>query len=75
MLVDIDGKQGLVRDINSRAILNINKTEYENYLTRRRQQREDLKKMTQQEHEINNLKQDMAEIKQLLQALLRQNNG
>lgn len=73
--VEIEGKQGLIRDLNSGAILNTNVTEYENHIARRHQQREERRKIAQQENEINNIKQELSDIKQLLQALLRQNNG
>lgn len=64
-MVNINGRTDLVRDIESRAILNTDLTEYENYLARRDQ-------IQQQKNEINNIKNELAEIKNLLKQLLRE---
>lgn len=73
--VHIEGKDGLVRDIESRAVLNTNKAEYENYLANKaKRQREKLLQEHQQE-EINQIKDELAEIKQLLVTLIRKENG
>lgn len=74
-LVNIEGKQGLVRDISSGAILNVNRTEYENYLTKRKQEAEQKQQLVNQQHDINNIKSELADIKDLLKTLLRERNG
>jgi hypothetical protein len=68
--VKVKDKDGLVRDLSSGAIINNNTSEYENYIKKRnasRQLREDLDK---QSEEINNIKNDIGEIKQLLITLI-----
>ena len=70
MLVEIQDKDGLVRDMSSGAILNTNRTEYENYLSRREQARQAKNQLAQQAEEINNLKNDISEIKQMLVLLI-----
>ena len=70
MIVNIDGKDGLVRDISSGAILNTNRTEYENYIARREQAKTAKQQIAQQAEEINNIKNEIGEIKQMLVALL-----
>ena len=70
MLVEIQDKDGLVRDMSSGAILNTNKTDYENYLSRREQAKQAKFQLAQQSEEINNLKNDISEIKQMLVLLI-----
>jgi hypothetical protein len=70
MIVNIKGKDGLVRDISSGAILNTNRTDYENYMNQKSQQEALKIKETEREHEINMLKSDINEIKQMLVSLL-----
>jgi hypothetical protein len=68
--VKVKDKDGLVRDLSSGAIINNNTSEYENYIKKRnasRQLREDLDK---QSEEINNIKNDIGEIKQMLITLI-----
>jgi hypothetical protein len=68
--VKVKDKDGLVRDLSSGAIINNNTSEYENYIKKRnasKQLREDLDK---QSEEINNIKNDIGEIKQLLITLI-----
>jgi len=69
-LVKIEGKDGLVRDISSGAILNTSQTDYENFLVRKRQAKASKEQIAKQTEEINNLKNELGEIKQMLIALL-----
>lgn len=69
-LLKVKGKEGLVRDLSSGAIINTNTSDFENYLKKRsanKQLREDL---DQQSKEINNIKNEIGEIKQLLIKLI-----
>lgn len=70
MYVKIKTKDGLVRDISSGAVLNTNRTDYENYLTRKRQAELVKEQAIKQVEEINNLKNELTEIKQMLLALM-----
>lgn len=63
---------GLVRDLSSGAIINTNRTEYENYMkARERALNQDLA-ISQQAEELNNIKQDVSEIKGILLQILAQ---
>lgn len=73
--VNIEGKQGLVRDISSGAILNVNRSDYENYLTKKKQAVEQKQQLAQQQDDINNIKNELADIKDLLKTLIRERNG
>lgn len=56
----------LIRDMNSKAVLNTNLEKYEEYKKRKNF----LKDLMNQGDEIQNLKKDISEIKELLQALI-----
>ena len=70
MYVKIETKDGLVRDMSSGAVLNTNRTDYENYLTRKRKSDLIKEQASKQVEEINNLKNELSEIKQMLLALM-----
>lgn len=74
-LVQIEGKQGLVRDVSSGAILNTNRTEYENYLTKKKQAVEQKEQLVKQQKDIDNIKEELSDIKDLLKMLIREKNG
>ena len=61
--IKIEGHSGLVRDTNSGAILNINSSEIQSA-------RERKKLRKQKDHEFENLKNEVSEIKELLLKLV-----
>jgi|TARA_B100001248_G_scaffold137280_2_gene103127 hypothetical protein len=66
--------ENLVRDTNSKAIVNTSTTEYEIYMQRKRLRDDNKDKMKDMCREINTLKQELFEIKNILK-LMGQNNG
>jgi hypothetical protein len=70
MLIKIEGKDGLVRDMSSGAILNTNQTDYENYMNHKAQLEAQSIAEVERQAEINKLKNDVSEIKQMLVQLL-----
>ena len=68
MKIQVEGHKDLVRDIDSNAILNVNKNAYQTA-------RERNIRIEKEKEEINILKQDVNEIKDMLQKLLEKNNG
>ena len=68
MYHQVKGHKDLVRDIDSNAILNVNKNAYQTA-------RERNIRIEKEKEEINILKQDVNEIKDMLQKLLEKNNG
>jgi hypothetical protein len=70
MYVKIENKDGLIRDISSGAVLNTNQTDYENYLNRKKQAVLAKEQSSKQVEEINNLKNELGEIKKMLLALM-----
>lgn len=67
----VSGHDDLVRDTSSNAIINTNMAEYEQYMARRKAKLEEKQLITKQAEEINNLKSDISEIKQMLQMLMK----
>jgi hypothetical protein len=71
MRLKVEGHDSLVRDVNSNAIINTSKTDYEFYLKRvksREQQGDEIRNAVK---EINTLKTELEEIKVLLKEVLK----
>jgi len=68
-IVKIENAEGLVRDLSSGAVINTNKTEYENYLQKKNANKKLKTQLEQNADDIHKLKTDMSEIKHLLMAL------
>jgi hypothetical protein len=66
MLVKVKDAEGLMRDVNSRAILNVNK----NVLLKDQMYQEQLKKEKHMEASINNLKDEVSSIKSDISKIL-----
>jgi hypothetical protein len=73
MRVNIEGHGGLVRDISSGAILNTNRTDYENFMMKQLRSKNQKELIFNQTEEINKLKDELDEIKQLLRSLMKEN--
>ena len=69
--IKVEGNSDLVRDAETMAILNTNRTDYDNYLRKRDSILSDKQQIQVQAEEINNLKEDLSEVKQMLTALLK----
>lgn len=65
--VDIDNKQ-LQRDLNSKAILSTNMNALENYKNARDQKQKEVQEMKE-------MKNDIAELKEMIQTLIGKQNG
>ena len=65
----VEGFSSLVRDTNSNAIVNVNKSEYQLYMSRynAREKQSDILRDTVKE--INTLKKELFEIKKLLKEI------
>ena len=71
MKVEPTEEKHLVRDMNSRAVINTDRTAYSMYKAKRDQDKQ-AKDLVQ---DVSNLKQDKHEIKQMLHSLIRGTNG
>tara|TARA_R110000782_G_scaffold256835_1_gene346028 strand:+ start:451 stop:672 length:222 start_codon:yes stop_codon:yes gene_type:complete len=68
--VKVEGFESLVRDVKSNAIINTNKTEYQVYMSRFRTREKQGDEIRNTIKEINNLKQELFEIKNLLKEVI-----
>ena len=69
----LEGHSDLARDPKTNSILNVNTTEYEQYVARRSVKNEEIEKSQNVEQELANLKSEMNEIKSLLKELVNGN--
>ena len=67
----VEGHEHLVRDNNSGAIVNTNVTEYQIYMKRIRSREQDGDKIRSAVKDINNLKNELREIKDLLTEIVK----
>lgn len=65
----VEGKDGLYRDLSSRAIINTNKTDYQNYMNARNRLNSEKERVDQLEEKVDGIKGDLDEIKSLLRSL------
>lgn len=76
MYVQIKENKDLIRDLDSRALLNTNRNELEAYYAERDLKIKELNEKQALESKVNKLEQDMSEIKDLLHQLVtRTQNG
>lgn len=68
--VDIDGYSGYVKDTNTGAILNINKTDIQNARLRKMKRQQEEQEMQTMKHSVQNLQTEVGEIKNLLNKLI-----
>ena len=70
--VKVSGHDNLVRDPKTNSILNINMSEYNEYISRRDSKLKESEKVNNLESDINNMKEDLDEIKLLLRRLINE---
>ncbi len=68
--VQVKGHSNLFRDKSSNAILNTDMNAYQNYMESKRIKEEETKRITNIEDDLNSLKGDIDEIKNLLRSLV-----
>ena len=65
----VEGHINLIRDDNTKAILNNSLSEYDNYLSLRAKKKQGSERIDNMENDLKSLKDDINEIKTLLRAL------
>ena len=70
-ILKVEGHTHLVRDVNSNAIINTNKTEYSLYMQRIKTRQKHNDKFKNAVREINNLKSELREIKNLIKEIVK----
>ena len=71
MKLKVEGHESLVRDLRSNAIVNTSKNEYQLYMNRIRSREQQSDEIRNTIKEINVLKQELFEIKNLLKEVLK----
>jgi len=71
MKIKVEGHSSLARDIRSNAIVNTNKSEYQLYMSRIKSREQQSDQIRNTIKEINILKQELFEIKNLLKEVLK----
>lgn len=69
--IKVQGYTHLVRDNSSNAIVNTDKTEYQLYMARRNARAKTTDEFRNAVKEINNLKTELFEIKQMLKEVIK----
>jgi hypothetical protein len=69
--VKIQNKEGLIRDLSSGAVINTNRTEYENYLQRRNAEKDLKDQIKNNSDKIEKIESDVTEIKDMLAMLIK----
>ena len=68
--IKVEGHTSLVRDVRSNAVVNSNKSEFQMYMKRHKERNEQADKLRNVCKEINSLKTEFREIKELLTKVL-----
>jgi hypothetical protein len=71
MKIKVEGHSSLARDVRSNAIVNTNKSEYQLYMNRIKSREQQGDQIRNTIKEINILKQELFEIKNLLKEVLK----
>lgn len=71
MRLKVQGHDSLVRDTNSNAIINTNKTEYQLYMNRIKSREKQSDEIRNAVKEINILRTELEEIKSLLKEVIK----
>jgi hypothetical protein len=68
--IKVDGHINLMRDPNTKAVINTDRYEYENYVNLRESKELENQKINSIESEVNSIKNDLNEIKNLLKGII-----
>ena len=69
--VKVKGHADLIRDPVTNAIINTNKSKYEEYISRRELKKNETQKVQDLENELSCIKDDLNEIKSLLKEIIK----
>jgi hypothetical protein len=69
--VKIQNKEGLIRDLSSGAVINTNRTDYENYLQKINAEKDLKNQIKNNSDKIEKIESDVTEIKEMLAMLIK----
>ena len=70
-IIKVEGHTHLIRDVNSNAIINTNQNEYQLYMKRIKVREKQSDQLRSAVKEINNLKSELREIKELVRKIVK----
>ena len=70
--IKVEAQDSLVRDMSSNAIVNNNKSDYENFLRISEQKYKEKKEFEKLKNDVDGIKDDLDEIKSLLKSMHHQ---
>ena len=73
--VKVEHHPDLIRNSYSKGITNVDSSAYENYMQAARKRRTRTDEIEEHTNQINNIKQDVSEIKEMMHLLLSKQNG
>ena len=73
--VKVEHHPDLIRNSYSKGITNVDSSAYENYIQAARKRRTRTDEIAEHTNQINNIKQDVSEIKEMMHLLLSKQNG
>jgi len=73
--IPVEGYTGLYRDPNSTAIVNRDKSAYENYIARREALEKKSEEFEQMKQELDDVKGDIGDIKDMLSTIVQKLNS
>ena len=71
--IKVKDNDHLIRNTKSNCIVNTNKSEYEEYLTRRKLKKNEKNKVDNLERDLSTLRNEITEIKDMLRSLVNGN--
>ena len=71
--IKVKDNEHLIRNTKSNCIVNTNKAEYEEYMTRRKLKKSEKSKVDTLERDVSTLRSEITEIKDLLRSLVNGN--
>lgn len=69
----VQNAENLVRDMTTGAVINTDTSGYESYIAQRNRVKSQKEQILQQEKDINNIKNELYDIKELLLSLIEKN--
>lgn len=66
----VEGKQNLIRNLETNAIINTNSAEYHQYISLKRMKETEESKINSLESEVASIKNDLSEIKSILKSMV-----
>ena len=71
--IKVKNHENLIRDSKSNFIVNTNKSEYDEYIARRKQKQNEKNKVENLERDLSTLRDEITEIKDMLRSLVNGN--